>query len=406
MLTVQLKAQNTFPPSGNVGIGLTNPAQELTIKSDRPNIVLSELDGTAGVIEFNEADNQLRFQHYVNEGVTWQKTLMSLDVDNSRVSIGTISPTTKFQVAGGDISTISSVGSILHLRTDGNGDSFISNKDNFVNNGSAGNRNLVLVGNNGLSFKTGSEGSSGTPRMVLHNNGNMGVGTTNPSSRVHLVLTDNGGGDFKFHNLGEEGFLRMSNGANWGLMMRSDINEPKLGAYKGGKLMIYPFKSSSGDLDIEKGVLTSFNFTNMRVGVGTSSPDSKLTVNGDIHAKEVKVDLSVPGPDYVFEEDYNLPSLESIQHYIKENKHLPEVPSAKEMEEKGIVLGEMNMLLLKKVEELTLHTIRQEEEIKKMKEEKASLQGGLEGRLEELMLYLSEQSGRIKYLENRLNNNE
>ena len=93
------------------------------------------------------------------------------------------------------------------------------------------------------------------------------------------------------------------------------------------------------------------------VGIGTTNPDSKLTVKGDIHAEEVRVDLSVPGPDYVFEEDYDLPSLESIQQYVKENKHLPEVPSASEMEENGIDLGVMNMLLLKKVEELTLHLI-------------------------------------------------
>ena len=81
---------------------------------------------------------------------------------------------------------------------------------------------------------------------------------------------------------------------------------------------------------------------------------------GDINAVEVKVDLSVPGSDYVFEEDYDLPFLEGIQQYVKENKHLPEVSSAKEMEENRIDLGVINMLLLKKVEELTLHLIEQD----------------------------------------------
>ena len=102
------------------------------------------------------------------------------------------------------------------------------------------------------------------------------------------------------------------------------------------------------------------------VGIGSTSPTSKLTVNGDIHAEEVRVDLNVPGPDYVFEEDYDLPTLESLQNYIRENKHLPEVPSAEEMEAHGIDLGVMNMLLLKKVEELTLHLIEQN---KKMAEQ-------------------------------------
>ncbi len=95
--------------------------------------------------------------------------------------------------------------------------------------------------------------------------------------------------------------------------------------------------------------------------------------HGKVHAEEVKVDLSVPGPDYVFEEDYDLPTLESIKQYVKQNKHLPEVPSAKEMEEKGIDLGVMNMLLLKKVEELTLHLIEQDRVNKAQAEEIAEL---------------------------------
>jgi Phage T4 tail fibre len=93
------------------------------------------------------------------------------------------------------------------------------------------------------------------------------------------------------------------------------------------------------------------------VGIGTTSPDAKLAVKGTVHAQEVKVDLSVPGPDYVFEPTYQLPSLTEIENYIKANKHLPEVPSAKEMETNGINLSEMNMLLLKKVEELMLYQI-------------------------------------------------
>jgi hypothetical protein len=104
------------------------------------------------------------------------------------------------------------------------------------------------------------------------------------------------------------------------------------------------------------------------VGIGTTSPDSKLTVNGTIHSKEVKVDLSVPAPDYVFEKEYKLPSLEEIKNYIDENKHLPDVPSAKEMEANGVELGEMNMLLLKKVEEMTLYLIELKEENESSKE--------------------------------------
>ncbi len=98
------------------------------------------------------------------------------------------------------------------------------------------------------------------------------------------------------------------------------------------------------------------------VGIGTTTPDAKLTVKGNIHAEEVKVDLNVPGPDYVFDEEYELATLDEINAYIKAHRHLPEVPSAKEMEANGINLSEMNVLLLKKVEELTLLLIQERNE--------------------------------------------
>ena len=92
------------------------------------------------------------------------------------------------------------------------------------------------------------------------------------------------------------------------------------------------------------------------LGIGTNTPDAKLAVNGNIHAKEVKVDL-VGWPDYVFEEDYDLPTLEEVQDHIKEEGRLINLPSAQQVETNGIDLGEMNKLLLEKIEELTLYVI-------------------------------------------------
>ncbi|MDB5002087.1 MAG: hypothetical protein JWQ34_312 [Mucilaginibacter sp.] len=107
------------------------------------------------------------------------------------------------------------------------------------------------------------------------------------------------------------------------------------------------------------------------VGIGTKDPDELLTVNGKIHSKEVKVDLNVPGPDYVFEPDYKLSNLTELKAYIDKNHHLPEIPSAKQMEKEGLNLGEMNVKLLKKVEELTLYLIEKDN---KDKEKDARLQ--------------------------------
>ncbi|MEO0901176.1 MAG: hypothetical protein AAFY00_03860, partial [Bacteroidota bacterium] len=124
------------------------------------------------------------------------------------------------------------------------------------------------------------------------------------------------------------------------------------------------FITFNTDTNVEKVRITK----NGSVGIGTSIPDAKLTVKGNIHAEEVKVDLSVPGPDYVFKEDYDLKSLEEVQNYIRENGHLPNVPSAKDMEENGIQLGEMNMKLLEKIEELTLYILQLENMVQKIPE--------------------------------------
>ncbi|TYP99892.1 hypothetical protein C7447_101499 [Tenacibaculum adriaticum] len=112
---------------------------------------------------------------------------------------------------------------------------------------------------------------------------------------------------------------------------------------------------------------------NGNVGIGSVNPDSKLTVKGKIHCEEVKVDLAVPA-DYVFEkyyigssslkEDYKMPTLEEVEIFTKKNNHLPEMPSAKQIQEEGLHLKEMTNLLLQKIEELTLYTIEQEKRIK------------------------------------------
>ena len=77
----------------------------------------------------------------------------------------------------------------------------------------------------------------------------------------------------------------------------------------------------------------------------------------------------MPGPDYVFEKDYKLKTLTEVQKYITANKHLPEIPSAKNMEQNGVDLSEMNMKLLKKVEELTLYLIENEKQLKEQRKE-------------------------------------
>ena len=121
-----------------------------------------------------------------------------------------------------------------------------------------------------------------------------------------------------------------------------------------------------------------------KIGIGTNQPDELLTVKGKIHAQEVIVDLNgAIAPDYVFESyfegvskfnpSYQLLTLPEIEIYIKEFHHLPKIPSSKELEKNGISLKEMNLMLLEKIEELTLYTIQQQKEIDVLKEKVSKL---------------------------------
>ncbi|WP_214228802.1 hypothetical protein [Pedobacter sp. B4-66] len=100
--------------------------------------------------------------------------------------------------------------------------------------------------------------------------------------------------------------------------------------------------------------------TSGNVGIGTvDTKGYKLAVNGNIRAKEVKVETA-NWPDYVFAKNYRLPSLTETENHIREKGHLPGIPSAEEVKINGIDLGEMNAKLLQKIEELTLHLIASE----------------------------------------------
>ena len=116
---------------------------------------------------------------------------------------------------------------------------------------------------------------------------------------------------------------------------------------------------------------------NGKIGIGTTTPDELLTVKGKIHTQEVIVDLNgAVAPDFVFESyfegtsdlkrDYTLPSLNDVAAFIKANHHLPGVPSASQIESEGLSLKKMNLLLLQKIEELTLYTLEQQKEIESL----------------------------------------
>lgn len=116
------------------------------------------------------------------------------------------------------------------------------------------------------------------------------------------------------------------------------------------------------------------------LSVRNSTGDTEFKVNalGEVRCRAVKVDLD-PIPDYVFEDDYNLITIEELEAYIQKEKHLPNIPSANDYKEEGAVdIGELNRLLLEKTEEQALYIIEMNKEVKELEKDNKELLERLE----------------------------
>ncbi|WP_345954252.1 hypothetical protein [Mucilaginibacter sp. PAMB04168] len=197
--------------------------------------------------------------------------------------------------------------------------------------------------------------------------GLVGIGTSTPDCSLTVngsfkVFTNNNSNYFLYN--AADVVLKFSERGTGGRAIVHDFDNRLTlnynGDFTGGTLLgKYAFftENASG---------TSF-LSNGNLAIGTTNAHGfRLAVNGNIRAQEIKVEAG-PWPDYVFKPTYKLPSLTSVKAYIDKNQHLPEMPSKTTVAKNGVKLGEMNKLLLKKVEELTLYLIRQQEEIEKLK---------------------------------------
>ncbi len=190
--------------------------------------------------------------------------------------------------------------------------------------------------------------------------GNVGIGTINPLFRLNVSQDLSMNADVDIAQFGISG---SSDNAKR-LVMGYDVNGAGFGFIKAGW---YQHQWTNLSLQPNGG----------KVGIGTTTPDEMLTVNGKIHAKEVLINTSIL-PDYVFNKDYPLMSLTEVKNYIDKNHHLPEVPSAAEVEKDGLKLGDMNLILLKKVEELTLYLIELKKENEALKKKQTEMDGKLQ----------------------------
>ncbi|MDD4991607.1 MAG: hypothetical protein PHR83_05165 [Paludibacter sp.] len=277
--------------------------------------------------------------------------------DGTSVGIGTTTPVSKLEVA-------SPSGGILSISTNkmnGTTASPLRPAIDFLGyaNGNKARISATEATSNTYSsilsmfVNDGTNATSLVERMTILPNGYVGIGTTTPRSKLDIGVP---------HAYNQNEVIRIGSHSDantyWGLGLNYRLDNA---GNPSGYLVGYEGSTSFDALSI--------NLYSRRVGIGTSNPDELLTVNGTIHAKEVKVDLTGSLADYVFSPSYKLMPLNQVEQYVKTNSHLPEIPSASEVKEKGMNMGDMQNKLLQKVEELTLYVIEQQKEINQLKQE-------------------------------------
>ncbi|MDN3581382.1 hypothetical protein [Mucilaginibacter flavus] len=192
--------------------------------------------------------------------------------------------------------------------------------------------------------------------------GNVGIGINAPTAKLHI---------FNQYDVNQPTALKMFYQGTWGTpAYASSFRFIDINSTESGKVLQVNGTGVGIGYDPPAWSSPDKLYVSGNVGIGTTSPREALSVNGNIRSKQVKVELA-NWPDYVFQKDYQLLSLRDVETYIDQNHHLPETPSAQEIETSGLNLGEMNKLLMKKVEELTLYLIEKD---KKDKEQESRIE--------------------------------
>lgn len=343
--------------TGKVAIGnVTSPLAKLHISGDgveNADILLASTGINKSVIQFRNSGNNI---------TVGSDNVMRFNAPNMQFSsTGQVLVNGAFKTTG--IVTLSSLAAssskVLIVGTNGQLSSveYATFYDNLGNHTASQDINL-----NGKKIVNGSAGMGG---IFVSTEGKVriGTGTTAPTNALEVngTLVSS---DLKISNLANPTPKVLIVGSD-GIVQSTSYSAlgDNLGNHKATQNINLNGKK------IVNGTSTNGLFIgtngNVRIGSGSGNPNKALEVNGVVRSKEVLVEAT-GWADFVFEDGYNLMPLTEIEQFVKQHGHLPDIPSAKEVEENGIGLGEMNALLLQKIEEMTLHLIEMEKRIQEL----------------------------------------
>ena len=362
---IQIVTSNTprifVTASGMVGINTTAPLQKLhvmdgniLISRSRQGKGSSELGSTNGTLYFGDVVSAshpygkwgIEYVSSAEEGygLNFWKPAVPGQIhgnhflflsDNGNVGVGTKNPQAKLHIQDG-----TSQDANILLASTGTNKSVIQFRTNATN--------ITVGSDNVMRFNATSMQFNPSSQMVV--NGNFKV-------TGNIVLSGLSGATTKILTIGSNGRLSTA-----------DIPETadNLGNHTATQNLNLNGKKIVNGASSTDGIFVS---TSGSVGIGTSNPLYKLSVNGTILAKEIRVNEDASyWPDFVFDKDYELMSISEVKQFVSKHKHLPSVPSAADIDGKDVSLGEMNRILLQKIEELTLYIIDLQRQIDEMKQ--------------------------------------
>lgn len=366
--------------SGKVGIGTSSPGTMLDVQGSTSGNIVTNVKNTGmgrAMVTIDAGGTSTSILGFLNQG-TAKYTILStsngglgfydepasfysmfITPTAGNIGIGTTTPT----------AVQSSSNRVLNMLGTSNGAEVVLERSGGSSKGywsqtPGDNTKIGTSASYPLIFETNL-----SERLRIAGDGKVGIGTTSPTL-ANLVVYGNQGiaidgnnaaSQLNFYNSGT--VLGSIGKGNYAV---TSADQTGVSMYSVGAMSF----ASGGQS--ERMRIAS----NGKVGIGTDNPDELLSVKGTIHSQEVKVDLA-GWSDYVFKPTYKLPSLSSIKTYIDKNQHLPEVPSEEEMMKNGLKVGEMNKLMMKKVEELTLYLIEKDKQMEEQRIINRSLQAQL-----------------------------